>query len=132
MKFCQPHWEKLREAIRVRGLYGLVAKSGEEAMARTVAELETASAGEAQRPSTFDPLMGAHWAIVNNVGDRVGILTLMAPNEDGSERCPLCYIQTEHDKACHDPSCGSFDRWVEYAADGALAEATKLGLVGSS
>lgn len=60
MKFCQPHWDRLLEAIESRGLGHLIAANGREALARTVAEVEGKN-----DLSDYDPLMSAHWAIVS-------------------------------------------------------------------
>ncbi|HXN30594.1 MAG TPA: hypothetical protein VN894_01985 [Polyangiaceae bacterium] len=130
MKFCVPHWEKLRANIKERGLFDLVAKSGEEIHGRMVAELESGPT-----KTTFDPLMGAHNMIVRRVLDTVG-LDLMLSNEDGSEKCPICYIAAGHAAQCKDPTCkvdaAWYERWLGLAADDALTEAKRLGLVGES
>lgn len=62
MKFCQPHWDKLKAAIAERGLSHLIAKSGQEAMAREIRALENKQEG----PRDYDPLMSAHWQIAEN------------------------------------------------------------------
>lgn len=119
MKFCADHWTKLRAAIDARGLSAFVAHDGADAMRRTVE-------GDDGR-SGFDPLMGAHNAIVANaLSARLGGLAIMTPNEDGSERCPLCHLVA----AC---GCGAdcpFTTWVDRAADDQLARARELNLVG--
>ena len=76
--------------------------------------------------------MGAHNAILSRALDVAG-LNLMMPNEDGSERCPLCYMQAEHDAHCKEPGCKqSFETWIGYAADDAKAETVRLGLIASA
>jgi hypothetical protein len=125
MKFCTRHWEALRTAIKDRGLDGLVAKSGEEVVKRLSKELDD---GESHK-STFEPLMGAHNAIVMRALDIVG-LNLMARNDDGSDRCPICYLQASHDEGCKEEGCKhSFEPWIVYAADDARKEAVRLGLM---
>jgi hypothetical protein len=114
---CQSHWDKLRDALKVRGLYGMVAQDGAQA-ARDLAD---------GRP---DPLMAAHNAIVGNALDTAG-LAVMTPNDDGSERCPLCYLKALSLAApgceCSDPTCTPesraerFERWIDCAADDQLA-----------
>jgi hypothetical protein len=116
MKMCQPHWDKLRDAIKSRGLYGMVATDGAQA-ARDLGE---------GRP---DPLMAAHNAIVGNALNRAG-LAVVSPNEDGSERCPLCFlIAAAAGCQCGDPACtpearaaqsARFEAWIELAADDEL------------
>lgn len=108
MKFCSSHWEKLRIAIRERGLEGEVAKSGQEAVRDMVAG----------RP---DPLMSAHLAIVSNAMNVVG-LELFGTNEDGAERCPICFLVASC--RCGQDVC-TFETWVERAADEQLALRTK-------
>lgn len=123
MKFCADHWAQLRAAIDARGLTPFVPQGGEEA-ARRMAE-----GGEGR--GGFDPLMGAHNAIVSNALGTAG-LEIMAPNADGSERCPLCYLLSEC--RCEHrgtPQC-PFATWVDRAADDQLARAKQLGLVGAS
>jgi hypothetical protein len=128
VKFCATHWSALRQAIHDRGLSDLVSKSTEEVMGRTVEELK---AGETSK-TTFDPLMGAHNAIVSRALDIAG-LSLMAPNEDGSQRCPLCWIQKGHDEHCQEIGCKhSFEPWIGYAADDMRKEAIRLGLMAES
>ncbi len=51
MKICQAHWDRLRAAIKERGLEHLVAKDGATAMMHAVTELEGREA-----ENDFDPL----------------------------------------------------------------------------
>lgn len=116
MRMCQTHWDKLRGALRLRGLYDLVAKDGAQA-ARDLAD---------GRP---DPLMSAHNAIVGNALGLVG-LAAMAPNDDGTERCPLCYLKqlslASPKCECGDLACAPesraerFEGWIDRAADDEL------------
>src|SRR5207249_3916186 len=101
MKFCERHWSALRTAIDVRGLTPYVAKGGADAAGRMRSET-----GDKLTADNFEPLMGAHNAILRHALDAAG-LTIMAPNEDGSDRCPICYLTTEHAKTCTDPACPS-------------------------
>jgi hypothetical protein len=113
---CQSHWDKLREALKVRGLYGMVAKDGAQA-SRDLAE---------GRP---DPLMAAHNAIVGNALNTAG-LAIMAANDDGSERCPICFLMAAAAGCqCGAPACtpearaaqsARFEAWIERAADDEL------------
>lgn len=124
MRFCENHWAELRQAIADRGLAKFTSPDGAEAARRLVAG---ASGSDAR--SAFDPLMGAHNAIVANALEWSG-LTLMLPNDDGSERCPLCFLIAGCDcKARGETTC-AFATWITRAADGALAQAKQLGLVG--
>jgi hypothetical protein len=127
VKFCQPHWEKLRQAIKDRGLWSFVATSGENAAAKLVA-----STNQGTRASNFDPLMSAHNAIVANVMDNTPVgMALFSPNEDGSERCPICFVQADHDANCTLTGCVPFETWIDRAADDARDDAKGLGLMPS-
>jgi len=128
MQFCTKHWSGLKDAIRERGLQQLVASSSEEGFAKQVEQLESSTVTR----TTFDPLMGAHYAILGRALEVAG-LSLMLQNEDGSDRCPLCYLQAEHDKHCTTEGCGhSFEPWIGYAADDMRKEAVRLGLMAES
>ena len=129
MKFCQDHWDRLRAAIDERGLSDLVAKGGERAVINLKSELEDG-------PSivNFDPLMGAHWAIVNNAMNVLG-LAVMAPAENGDGQCPLCLLNAWHEDVCADPACtlpkvNGYDGWIDRAADDMRAEADRLRSAG--
>lgn len=113
MRMCQPHWERLRDAIRERGMYEFVASSGKEAASEMVAQLD----GTEDPETPFDPLMSAHWGITNQVLDRAG-LYVMFPKEDGSERCPLCEV-AEHG--------GKPDEWINGESDAILQHFREKG-----
>lgn len=144
MNICQDHWDRLREAIKDRGLDHLVAPDGEIAVAQVKAELE---AGE-QTPTSYDPLMGAYWAIASNAGQTIResggnpLYSMMSGDEEPVElpggegrtwpRCVLCYLNLAHELTCDGcelPKVGGFDFYIERAADDALAKARELGLV---
>jgi len=109
VRFCQPHWDKLRAAIEERGLGDVVARDGQAAAANLVSELQTGS-----RLDNFDPLMGAHWAIVNRIAE-------VAPQVIVIEGCPICWAQDEHEKHCVDPGCQvtrqTLEDWIPGVAD---------------
>lgn len=81
MKFCQSHWDALREAIESRGLGHLIAANGREAAARTAAELK----GTADL-SDYDPLMAAHWQIVAVATEYCGFALY------AGDVCPVCEV----------------------------------------
>jgi len=115
MRFCSTHWAKLRDAIAERGLSSLIADSGQDVATKLRREAE-----EGMTIDTFEPLMGAHNAIVRNTLGVTGI-SVMHPNEDGSDRCPLCYLTAEHERHCTDPTCtADFETWIGRAADDQL------------
>jgi hypothetical protein len=78
---------------------------------------------------SFEPLLGAHNALVVNLLSTAG-LEAMAPNDDGSDRCPLCFVidrcQCGEGEAC------PFRSWIVRAADDQLTEARRLGLVSNT
>ena len=132
MRFCESHWSKLRKAIDDRGLTPFVAKDGHVAMAQMVKQVEENHAGK----DTFDPLMGAHWAISCNVMDFLG----RAGGPSAALRmltgdiCPLCEINEAHERTCTDPLCKldkkvGYDWMIDRAADDALDRAREYGLV---
>lgn len=128
MKMCMDHWERLREAIKARGLYALVADSGEKAASNLASELE-----HGQTIDNFDPLMSAHNAILGNALDAGGLAILQG------DTCPLCYLnegsraaweQGKRDgmkpgqpcpcgqcDAVFPPEPDSYDVWIDRAAD---------------
>lgn len=55
-------------------------------------------------PDDFDPLMFIHNQIVGKAIEAFGIAVMM-PNEDGSERCPLCTFEEDHIARCQTPGC---------------------------
>lgn len=108
---CQPHWDKLRAAIKSRGLYALVAESGERAIDNLVSELD-----HGPTIDNYDPLMSAHWAIINNLAD-------IDPNILFMDGCPLCFGNKEHAKKCKVPGCtDDYDSWIDHAADDQVTE----------
>jgi hypothetical protein len=112
MKMCQPHWDKLRQAIKDRGIYFLVAGSSEQAISNIVADLK----GE---PSDYDPLMDCHWMITKRALELWG-LQLMWTKEDGTDYCPVCEAERH----------GATESiWIDGPADSALKFCRQKGLV---
>ena len=119
MKFCQPHWTALKEAIESRGMGHLIAANGRDAFARTVAELE----GRAE-VDDFDPLMAAHNTIVSRATQDFGLVLFCG------DYCPVCEYLKNY------PAPAPESRWKsneEYFIDGpaemVLAEANARGLM---
>lgn len=150
MKFCQDHWDALRQRIDDRGLTHLIAKDGKvaaEQMAQQIQERDVTK-------DTFNPLMSAHWAIAGNAMQmlqRAGVnpLYLMSGGDEDKvdgrygaayegrtwPRCPLCYINLAHEVTCTNPLCfmpkvNGYDWMLDQAADDALGQARDLKLVG--
>lgn len=104
---CLPHWGALRDGVKSRGMWQLVASSGAEASAMMAAELK----GE---PTGFDPLMSANWAIFAAALE-FGGLAMMA-----GDHCPLCEA---------DAHGGHAQEWIDGCLDAQLERARELGLV---
>ncbi len=124
MRFCQDHWDKLKDAVDARGLSAFVADDGSAVIDRVVAESESGPS-----KTTFEPLMAAHMAIVSNVL-RIAGLEAMANNEDGTDRCPLCFIIAGCN--CGQGDACPFLTFIDRAADDQLEAAKSLGLVGTT
>lgn len=78
MKFCQQHWDRLKDLIREAGLYKYVAESGEDLAKRLDREF-----------TIPDPLFSCH----NNLTAfalKNGGLYLMGQDENGNDYCPMC------------------------------------------
>jgi hypothetical protein len=138
MKFCQKHWDTLRQKIADRGLDHLVAQGGPMATAQMADQIKTR---EVTRDN-FDPLMAAHWAIVGNAMEmlsRAGIdpLYLLGDGRsapDGRNDCPLCELNYLHKTGCTDPRCvldkeAGYDWMLDRAADDSLDQARDLKLI---
>jgi len=106
MKFCHFHWDMLKNAVEDKGMWHLVAKSGQEAMERTKSEIEDGS-----QPGNFDPLMRLHWMISGRALEGLGLYLL------SGDYCPMC----EAGKCC--AKCKSLvDSWPNSAADAVKEE----------
>lgn len=130
MRFCQTHWTELREAIEERGLGDLIAPDGEVAMEQIVDQLKRAERGEDPgTPVNYDPLMAAHWAIVNNLTEaaRATAGPAAALHVAMGDHCPVCFANEQHELSCDDPDCAfTYDAWIGYAADDQLAHVKTL------
>ena len=87
-KWCQPHWDMLRQAVFSKGMGHLVPKDGKAAARMLEDELTFRDA------EGFDPLMRGYWMISGRVLD----------NSGNPFECPLCQVQRHHD-TCKDPEC---------------------------
>ncbi len=103
---CQQHLDGLRGLIEASGYGSLIVADGEEADRRLSKELQ-----ESAGPDDFDPLMAAQNLNLGNAIDVAGTQVL-GPAADGSERCPICYLEVP--------------QWVEYAARDAIEQAKTI------
>ena len=138
MKFCPDHWQALRDAIKSRGLDALVADSGQKAASNLASELQDGSTID-----NFDPLMGAHNAIVAQAMDIIKerytqnpMMVFADENEHPEWACPICalnWCHDEHNRLCTQEGCNwpkEFDwsdEMVNGASDHMLGEWQKLG-----
>ena len=113
MQICKDHWTKIRNAISERGLEHLGAKSGEEACADAVAQLQ----GE---ETPFDPLAACNWMIMNR-GLEIGGLYLMT-----GDYCPVCEA-IKHTDHMSPEELELY--WINGPADAVLETAREMGLV---
>jgi hypothetical protein len=124
---CQPHWDQLREAIQAKGMFHLVARSGQEAIARIGAELNN-------QPTAHDPLISCNFMILSKAVE-VGGLYLMGKSPDGGEYCPLCELvansgEDEYRSRCTCPG-GFRDAatcWIDGSTDSEMEHCRSLGL----
>lgn len=93
MKWCQHHWDMLRDGIKARRMWHFVPESGQEAAENIVLELEG-------HGTAFDPLMGAMWQlterVLENIKDSSGPLEALGAFGD-PEWCPMCTVQKSYD-----------------------------------
>lgn len=123
MKMCEPHWEMLRQAIKDRGMWHLVADSAEEAGNRIAAMMR--NGGETK--DTFDPLMACNNMIMSTAL-QMGGGYLLAGNY-----CPICEC-VKHMEGKVDAGTGEVGtremiekHWTAGPADEALRYAIQLG-----
>ena len=125
MNVCQKHWNVLREAVKVRGMDHLVAKSGQEAAQAMVDELNGTKTLD-----QWDPLMAMHFNLGGKIMERVGLAAL----QPGF--CYGCAIQDSYDSFDNHPELGprppealDFQGWVDSCADAMLKYAREKKLV---
>lgn len=82
MKFCETHWNRLREVINQKGMGHLVSKSTEELNDRMLKQNKN-------NLTFIDPLITSMLTINKAALDQGG-LYLMSTKPDGTHYCPLC------------------------------------------
>lgn len=87
MKFCQDHWDELKDEVKKHGLWHLVPRTGAEAAERA-------------RSGGFDPLLASHNVMIQTMMNAFGpeIMTL-------GDKCPVCYVIKECE-CDHGDQCG--------------------------
>lgn len=117
MQMCQPHWEQMKQAVKDRGMWHLVARDGKEAVDAAVRQLE----GE-ENASDWDPLMAMNWNFFSAALEYGG-LGVMGEDENGNQYCPLCLAKNHGEVPEMDKM------WVDGCADAMLGHAREAGLV---
>ena len=113
MNWCKPHWDKLREAIKVRGLDKFGAQDGKQALEEIASQIE----GEEE---SFDPLIGS-WSRINmNMAE--SLQRLGRGQEVLLLKCPLCIL-------VEDGQPELVERWIDGCTDGAKRYAIEKGFI---
>lgn len=121
MKFCLPHWDELKEAIKKRGLFHLVAKDGQAAVERMKEEM----AGT-QGDDNYDPLMTAHWMITGKALEMAGLYLLHG------DLCPLCELNSHAKKGAFPDGVVPSTEWINGCCDAVLKYCQERHLVTAS
>jgi hypothetical protein len=82
VKFCIPHWKRLRDAIESRGLMPLVARNGKEAAEALAVQMDDAPLDG--KKASYDPLMDCTLMVYKRAMDLGGLYMLTG------EKCPVC------------------------------------------
>lgn len=109
MRICPTHWMQLRAEIQSRGMWHLVSATKEDAI-------------QSLMNNRFDPLIIAN-DIIAKSATGYGGSAVVDNNDDGSERCPVCY------------GMGFNSEWegcIVQAADATMLYAREQGLVSVS
>lgn len=109
MKFCIPHWEQLKQAVKDRGMYHLVHSSGQAAM-DALARVADGISDE----KDFDPLMAATMRIYGQFAREAGWEKLDA------DICPLCEIAETMPDMPDNWIDGCCDEMLEFARESKL------------
>ena len=113
MKFCQKHWDRLRDVIKAKGMAHLIAKNGQTAAKNIVKELEGKLGAD-----DYDPLMACHWLIMERALECGGLYLL---NDD---YCPLCEA-IKHTPVDDDTDIA--DEWIDGCTDAVKEHCIKIG-----
>ncbi len=111
MKICPMHWEQLRHAIKVRGLWDLVC-------GREIDQTDPPKMLALMRANSikdFNPLLFAAYNLYLGAL-RSGGQSILEPDEQFNEKCPCCEAQKH----------GCLD-WIDKAANGAADRAKEIG-----
>lgn len=109
MKFCMNHWEELKNAIKERGMWNLVAIDGHAAIYRTKQELEGTATD-----STYDPLMAANFMISGKALEMGGLYLL------SGNYCPLCELELNKPTDSEEYEKNWATIWIQECTDSIL------------
>lgn len=155
MRICKDHWAKMRVKVEALGLSQFVPGSGQEAMARTVRDLEAYQDGSKQLKTDWDPLSTMCWNFSGRVMEKIGLRIMMDrkdpdgmvenKDEEGFNHvCPLCIVRMDFDAhntptgVCGNPKCTIQvesgeqpwdENWIDSCGDAMLRHAVELKLV---
>lgn len=127
MQICKEHWERCVQAIKDRGLWGLVHQDG-----KSLAEAQLRSLkGEPPLPTDWDPLAVMNWNFMTKALEHGGLAMMTTPRDgegfvdESGERhyCPLCEARDRVEGG------GGDESWIEGCGDSIRAHAVSLGLV---
>lgn len=114
MNWCKPHWDRLREVLKSKGLDSFGAQTGQEAAAELSHQLEEGV------EKNFDPLLGS-WARINkNMAD--GLMRMGRQAEVLQMKCPLCTL-------VEDKRPDLVEDWLDGVTEGARLYAVREGLL---
>lgn len=129
MQFCNLHWTLLRSAIHERGLFHLVAASGEECARRMQLAQQEQATGAVPSLDGFDPLMMSHQMIVTKA------VELGGPNVLIGDLCPVCEaMRNLANTPCAYGRVHTADQierdWIEGPTNAVLGYARDNGFIG--
>lgn len=110
LSLCPAHWKEIKDKVAEFGMDHLIKKTANEALADIRGQLEGAPAEQ-----TFDPLMGAYWAIQTTYLRGAGLAAFQ------SGLCSLCDVDQE--------SPGRATNWIEGSVTDQFNRAKHLGLI---
>lgn len=106
-RWCQPHWDMMREEVKARGMEPLVSGNGEIAAMKMVGELKEGLAGNEEQREDFDPLLRVFWMIENRTIEMIGLVSMT--RDFG---CPICFFNSFRNDdgscTCGKPECPYF------------------------
>lgn len=114
VRICKEHWKDMRDAIEARGMSGLIAKDGEQAVNDAVADLNNEPDPKHER---FDPLMSMNWHW-GRIALEAGGLAMMArgPESNDGHFCPICELASHYSDFKPDVEIGKVaDQMLDWA-----------------